>query len=160
MKKLQSLHTYLLSSGLVTPEQLKTVVTEGTVVFPAVSSPADDVGFLRRYTAEVRVIDWGGEIDQLDAALCWWLGLYQPELAGMDKNSGYGFEADILNTETVTLYTLIPLTERVRYDRTTGEMINCVQPLVWDDQTYPPYPAIYPRHPRRGDNGGGQCITA
>lgn len=147
MKKLQLLHDYLLSSGLVTTEQLRSVVTEGSVVFPVVSSPADDVVFSRKYQAEIRVINWGGDINQLDAALVWWLGLYQPELAG--TTTGYGFEADILSTETVSLYAIIPLSENVRYNRATGEMKTCVQPLVWSDEIYPAMP-IFIRDERDG----------
>lgn len=138
MKKLQLLHDYLLASGLVTSDQLDTTVTEGTVVFHVVGSPATDVAFIRRYTAQISVSAWGGDIDRLDAALVWWLGLYQPELVG-DEN-GYGFEAEILNKETVSLYTLLPLTERVRYDRATDTMHNCTTALVWDTDNYPAMP--------------------
>lgn len=138
MKKMQMLHQYLLGTGLVNAEQLNTIVTEGTVVFHAIGSPDDDVAFNRHYTVQLNISAYGGNVDKLDAALVWWLSLYQPELAG-DAN-GYGFEADIVSSETVNLYALLPLTERVRYDRASDSMLNCVTPLVLDGANFPVVP--------------------
>lgn len=132
MKKMQLLHQYLLSTGLVKAEQINTTVTEGIVVFHAVGESSGNVAFSREYVALIEITAYAGDADKLDAALVWWCGLYQPELAGSDN--GYDFKANILNTETVQLSVAIPLTERVRYDRTTGEMLNCVTPLVLDDE--------------------------
>lgn len=138
MKKMQILHQYLISTGLVNAEQLNTIVTEGTVVFHAIGNPDDDVAFTRSYTAQINVAAYGGNVDRLDAALVWWVSLYQPELAG-EKN-GYGFEAEIISSETVNLYALLTLTERVRYDRASDTMINCVTPLVLDGTDHPAIP--------------------
>lgn len=131
MKKMQMLHEYILATGLVDASQLNVTVTEGTVVFHGVGSPADDVAFTRSYTVQLSISAWGGNPDKLDAAIVWWLSLYQPELAGDDN--GYGFEAEIINSETVNLYALITLEERVIYDRSTDTMRNCVGAVLLDD---------------------------
>lgn len=133
MKKMQLLHQYLLSTGLITPEQINTTVTEGIVVFHAVGDSSGSVAFSREYVAVVEITAYAGDADKLDAAIVWWCGLYQPELAGSDN--GYDFKAKIINTETVQLTVALPLTERVRYDRVKGEMLNCVTPLLLDEAT-------------------------
>jgi hypothetical protein len=122
----------------VDASQLNVMVTEGTVVFHAVGSPDDDVAFIRSYTVQLSISAWGGNPDKLDAAIVWWLSLYQTELAG--DGNGYGFEAEILNSETVNLYALINLEERVIYDRATDTMRNCVGAVLLDDTSMPAMP--------------------
>lgn len=130
MKKLQALHEYLLGTGLVDADQLRTFSDQGRIIFYISGEHAGDVAFLRSYQAEISVLNFGGDPDKLDAALVWWLGVYHPELAGGEN--GYGFEAEILSKESVNLHLTLPLSERVTYKRATDEMRNCVKPLVWD----------------------------
>ena len=131
MKKMQALYEYLLGTGLVAAEQLHVIVTEGSVVFTAAGNASNNVAFTRRYPAQINMSNYGGDVDRIDAALVWWLGLYQPDLAGTD--GGYGFEAEIINKETVNLYALVNLSENVHWDNATQIMHNCVQPVVFEE---------------------------
>lgn len=140
MKKMQVLHDYLLSTGLVKPEQVNTTVTEGKVVFYGAGEPSSAIAFSREYTVQVLINAWGGDADKLDAAIVWWCCLYQPELVG--REHGYGFEAEVINSETINLCILLPLTETARYDSTSGEMLNCVKPLILNDASLADVPAF------------------
>jgi hypothetical protein len=131
MKKMQALYDYLLGTGLVTTEQLHVIVTEGSVFFPIAGLSGGNVTFTRRYTAQININDYAGDIDKLDVALVWWLGLYQPELVG--DGGGYGFEAEIISKEIVSLYALVNLSENVRWDDASKTMHNCVQPVIFDE---------------------------
>lgn len=128
MRKLQLLHSYLIETGLVTPEQLNTTATFGKIIFLRIGAPYADIVFKREYTAQIMVNHYGGNPDNLDAAIVWWCALYQSDIGG--DNNGYGFEADIIDSETVNLNIIIPLTESVNFNMTTKKITNCAKPLV------------------------------
>lgn len=130
MKKLQLLHNYLLDSGLVEVDQLRTTASDGRITFNVAGAPETNVFFYRAYNAQIIISNFANATDKLDAALVWWLGLYQPNLVGGEN--GYGFEADIINKETVDLYVVLPLTERVELDINNKEISNCTRPMVLD----------------------------
>ena len=137
MKKLQLLHQYLIDQKLFQPEQLNVVVSKGKNLFACAAGAEELISFERRYTVEVIVNAWGGDIDMLDLALVWWLSQYQPDLAG---DHGYGFEADVVNAETVNLYINIPLSERIYYDVVAKELKSCVKPITFDELAPLPFP--------------------
>ena len=131
MKKMQVLYDYLLGTGLVETEQLHVIVTEGSVAFTSAANASNNVAFTRHYTAQINISSYGGDVDKIDVALVWWLGLYQPDLCGAED--GYGFEAEIINKETVNLYALVKLSENVRWDNATQTIQNCVLPVIFDE---------------------------
>ncbi|WP_267382245.1 MULTISPECIES: phage tail protein [unclassified Sphingomonas] len=116
MKKPDALRKYLLAAVAALaskPENLSLFVDKGRI-----GARAGSLSYEHRYTLNVVVQDYAGDIDKLFVPLLAWISDNQPELLQQDKQEPFSFEADLLDGELVDVSIDIELTERVLVERT------------------------------------------
>lgn len=109
MKKLHLLRAHLINAvpGLARdPDRLLTFVEEGSIEFRR----GKDLTHEYRFTAQLVLTDFTGDLDTLMLPLLQWLAEYQPDA---DPGEAVSFEAEILNNKSVDLALRLRLTERV-----------------------------------------------
>ncbi|WP_267382610.1 MULTISPECIES: phage tail protein [unclassified Sphingomonas] len=118
MKKPDTLRKYLLAAVeplASKPENLSLFVDKGRI-----GARAGSLSYEHRYTLNVVVQDYAGDIDKLFVPLLAWIAQNQPELLQQDKQEPFSFEADLLDGELIDVSIDIELTERVRVERVAG----------------------------------------
>lgn len=120
MKKLHLLRAHLINAvpGLARdPDRLLTFVEEGSIEFRR----GTDLTHEYRFTAQLVLTDFTGDLDTLMLPLLQWLAEYQPDA---DPGEAVSFEAEILNNKSVDLALRLRLTERViaKIDCDTGRI--------------------------------------
>lgn len=121
--KWQLLHDYLLSTQLVTAEQLRVHgVTD--VVTPGSEDYHGKIGFASRYICALHITDFGADTTRLKLELARWISHYQPEQIDTEA---FDIRIDPINRDTVNLFIELELTEKGSFDRETGEHHLCAQ---------------------------------
>lgn len=117
MKKPESLKTLLLASvpGLKDkPENLAMFIDKGRIAARLTGS----LSFEYRYTVNVVVQDFTGDVDALFVPLLAWVADQQPDLLERDQQEPFGFEAEIIDGDCADISIDLELTERVLVTRT------------------------------------------
>lgn len=120
MKKLHLLRAHLIDAVPILardPDRLLTFVEEGSIE----CRRGRDLTHEYRFTAQLVLTDFTGELDTLMLPLLQWLAEYQPDL---DPSEALSFEAEILGNHSVDLALRVRLTERViaQVDCDTGRI--------------------------------------
>lgn len=96
------------------PDRLHVLVTEGS----AHCTLTESLAFEYRYTVELILTDYAGDIDDIMAPLLDWARLWEPALfSNPDGVQGLSFEAEILGEGQVDLSIKIRLSERCAVER-------------------------------------------
>lgn len=109
MRKLSALRQYLIDAVpdlKRDPDRLLTFIEDGSVQF----SRGSNLSHGYRFTAQLILTDYAGEIDAIMLPLLDWLSIYQPDL---EPEQAVSFEAEILNNDAVDLALRVRLDERV-----------------------------------------------
>ena len=133
MKKLHLLRAHLINAvpGLARdPDRLLTFVEEGSIEFRR----GTDLTHEYRFTAQLVLTDFTGDLDTLMLPLLQWLAEYQPDA---DPGEAVSFEAEILNNKSVDLALRLRLTERVI------AKVDCDTGRIHAEHSIPRYPG-YP----------------
>lgn len=91
------------------PDRLNMWVTEGRVRAPMTAAR----GFTWEYTLNITITDMTTHPSVLFLAINDWCRPNQPDLLTALANAGYGFEADIIDPNTVDLHITLKLSEQV-----------------------------------------------
>lgn len=93
------------------PDQLMICVRKGNVVATGMPSAS----FEYRYTLELLVMDYPGDLDELSIAILAWANKHQPDLMfNPDRRTqGITFEADILSTDCADILISMTTTDAV-----------------------------------------------
>lgn len=97
------------------PDQLMICVRKGNVV--ATGMPA--ASFEYRYTLELLVMDYPGDLDELSIAILAWANKHQPDLIfNSDRRTqGIAFEADILSSDCADILFSMTTTDAVKVEK-------------------------------------------
>lgn len=117
MKKPESLKALLLASvpGLKDkPENLSMFIDKGRIAARLTGS----LSFEYRYTVNVVVQDFAGDVDALFVPLLAWVADQQPDLLERDQQEPFSFEAEIIDGDLADISIDLELTERVLVTRT------------------------------------------
>jgi hypothetical protein len=109
VKKLSSLRQHLVDACPALqrdPDQLLTFVERGSIRFHVGANLSHAYSF----TAQIVLLDFGGDIDTVTIPLLEWLSIYQPDL---QPDQAVTFEAEILKHDALDLAISVELTERV-----------------------------------------------
>ena len=90
-------------------ERLSVWVEEGRIRSPMTASR----GFTWEYTLNITLTEMTGDPSVLFLAINDWCRTNQPDLLTPEAKSGYTFEADLIDTQTVDLHITLRLTEQV-----------------------------------------------
>lgn len=113
------------------PERLKLYVEEGRIRSPMTGNR----GFAYAYKLTLELVGFAGHASIVFLAINDWLAVNQPDLLAGGA-SGYTFEADLLDNETVDLLVYLDLTENVRLtDRDGGgwNLEHLAEPVLFPD---------------------------
>ena len=91
------------------PDRLNMWVEHGRVRSPMVPNR----GFTAEYTLNITIVSMTGDPNVIFLAINDWLRANQPDLASPAPNSGYEFEADIVDQQTIDLHVMLKLTEQI-----------------------------------------------
>ena len=122
MKKPESLKTLLLASvpGLKDkPENLAMFIDKGRIAARLTGS----LSFEYRYTVNVVVQDFVGDVDALFVPLLAWVADQQPDLLERDQQEPFSFESEILDGDLADISIDLELTERVKVERTDEGLV-------------------------------------
>ncbi|MFC3579536.1 phage tail protein [Sphingomonas hylomeconis] len=122
MKKPESLKALLLASvpGLKDkPENLSMFIDKGRIAARNTGS----LSFEYRYTVNVVVQDYAGDVDALFVPLLSWVAERQPDLLERDQQEPFSFESEILDGDLADVSVDLELTERVKVARTDGGLV-------------------------------------
>ncbi|HET9510003.1 MAG TPA: phage tail protein [Sphingomonas sp.] len=117
MKKPESLKALLLASvpGLAEkPENLSMFIDKGRIAARLTGS----LSFEYRYTVNIVVQDFTGDVDGLFVPLLAWIAEQQPDLFERDPQEPFSFESEILDGDLADVSIDLELTERVQVVRT------------------------------------------
>lgn len=94
----------------INPEMLRLFIDSGSIG----ATLAASLSFEKRYTLNVVVTDYTGDIDLLLVPVMAWLREYQPDIMTTDEGQkkGFTFYADINNDSSVDISISLLLTER------------------------------------------------
>lgn len=122
MKKPESLKTLLLASvpGLKDkPENLSMFIDKGRIA----ARLSGSLSFEYRYTVNVVVQDYAGDVDALFVPLLAWVADQQPDLLERDQQEPFSFESEILDGDLADISIDLELTERVKVARTDAGLV-------------------------------------
>ena len=122
MKKPESLKTLLLASvpGLTEkPENLSMFIDKGRIA----ARLSGSLSFEYRYTVNVVVQDYAGDVDALFVPLLAWVAQQQPDLIERDQQEPFSFESEILDGDLADISIDLELTERVKVVRTDDGLV-------------------------------------
>jgi hypothetical protein len=122
VKKPESLKALLLASvpGLADkPENLSMFIDKGRIAARLTGS----LSFEYRYTVNVVVQDFAGDVDALFVPLLAWVADQQPDLLERDSQEPFSFESEILDGDLADISIDLELTERVKVDRTDDGLV-------------------------------------
>jgi hypothetical protein len=122
VKKPESLKTLLLASvpGLKDkPENLSMFIDKGRIAARLTGS----LSFEYRYTVNVVVQDFAGDVDALFVPLLAWVADQQPDLLERDQQEPFSFESEILDGDCADISIDLGLTERVKVARTDEGLV-------------------------------------
>lgn len=122
MKKPESLKALLLASvpGLADkPENLSMFIDKGRIAARLTGS----LSFEYRYTVNVVVQDFSGDVDALFVPLLAWVADQQPDLLERDQQEPFSFESEILDGDLADISIDLELTERVKVARTDDGLV-------------------------------------
>lgn len=114
MKKLISLRQHLIDACPELqrdPDNLRTHIDSGSIRYHVRDEPTG-ANLSHRYdcTAQIIVLDFGADVDQIVLPLLHWLSLYQPDAP---PDEAVRFESEILKNDKVDFSLSVQLTERV-----------------------------------------------
>jgi len=116
MKKPSILRSMLLAavpSIGAAPETLSMFIDKGRVAARLTKS----LSFEYRYTLNIVVQEYAGDMDTLFVPLLAWIAEYQPDLLERGEQEPFSFESEILDGDCADVSIDLELTERVRVDR-------------------------------------------
>ena len=122
MKKPESLKALLLASvpGLKDkPENLSMFIDKGRIA----ARLSGSLSFEYRYTVNVVVQDYAGDVDALFVPLLAWVAEQQPDLLERDQQEPFSFESEILDGDLADISIDLELTERVKVARTDEGLV-------------------------------------
>jgi hypothetical protein len=122
VKKPESLKALLLDSvpGLKDkPENLAMFIDKGRIA----ARLTDSLSFEYRYTVNVVVQDYAGDVDALFVPLLAWVAEQQPDLLERDQQEPFSFESQILDGDLADVSIDLELTERVKVARTEEGLV-------------------------------------
>ena len=122
MKKPESLKALLLASvpGLNDkPENLSMFIDKGRIA----ARLSGSLSFEYRYTVNVVVQDYAGDVDALFVPLLAWVADQQPDLLERDQQEPFSFESEILDGDLADISIDLELTERVKVARTDEGLV-------------------------------------
>jgi hypothetical protein len=122
VKKPESLKALLLDSvpGLKDkPENLSMFIDKGRIAARLTGS----LSFEYRYTVNVVVQDYAGDVDALFVPLLAWVAEQQPDLLERDQQEPFSFESEILDGDLADVSIDLELTERVKVARTVEGLV-------------------------------------
>lgn len=96
------------------PESLSMFIDKGRIAARATGS----LSFEHRYTLNIVVQDFGGDVDMLFVPLLAWIAEQQPDLLDRGEQEPFSFESELLDDDCSDLSIFVELTERVRVERT------------------------------------------
>lgn len=124
MKKPESLKALLLAAVpplAAAPENLSMFVDKGRIAARASGS----LSFEYRYTLNIVVQDFVGDVDVLFVPVLAWLAQNQPELLERSPQEPFSFESEILDGDAADVSIDLELSERVRVERLPGGDMQC-----------------------------------
>jgi hypothetical protein len=118
------------------PENFLVFGDEGHVVAVGTGS----LSFEYRYKLNVIITDYPGDADAIMVPLLAWIAVHQPDLLGNQelRKTGFSFEIDFNNHETVDLSIKLDLTERVVVKRGAAgrlDVLHLAEPLPTPEYT-------------------------
>jgi hypothetical protein len=122
VKKPESLKALLLTSvpGLIDkPENLTMFIDKGRIA----ARLSGSLSFEYRYTVNVVVQDYAGDVDVLFVPLLAWVADQQPDLLERDQQEPFSFESEILDGDLADISIDLELTERVKVTRTDDGLV-------------------------------------
>lgn len=122
MRKPESLRALLLASvpGLADkPENLSMFIDKGRVAARLTGS----LSFEYRYTVNIVVQDFAGDVDALFVPLLAWVADRQTDLLERDGQEPFSFESEILDGDCADVSIDLELTERVLVARTDDGLV-------------------------------------
>lgn len=121
MKKPDILRSMLLTSVPsigAAPETLSMFIDKGRVAARLTKS----LSFEHRYTLNIVVQDYAGDMNTLFVPLLAWIAHYQPDLFERGEQEPFTFEAEILDGDCADVSINLELTERVRVERDGSQL--------------------------------------
>jgi len=112
MRKLQLLRQAIIDANPSLqrdPDQLLTFIEQGSIRFH-VGEDVDNLSHQYTFTAQIVLLEFGGDVDAIIVPLLRWLSIYEPGLAPDDAVT---FEAEVVKNNAVDLVLSVQLTERV-----------------------------------------------
>lgn len=116
MKKPESLRELLLAAVphlTASPGSLSLFIDKGRLATRATGN----LSFEYRYTLNLVVQDFAGDLDALTVPILAWIAEQQPELLSRGDREPFAFEAELLDGDLADVSIDLELTERVRVDR-------------------------------------------
>ena len=92
------------------PDRLNMWVEHGRVRSPMVASSQ---GFACEYTLNITIVNMTGDPGVVFLAINEWVRTNQPDLATSLPTSGYEFEADLIDQQTIDIHITLKLTEQI-----------------------------------------------
>ena len=90
------------------PDRLRIWVDKGRIRCPMTTSR----DFSYEYTLSLLLVDFTGHPALVFLTINDWLRINQPDLAQVSRDSGYAFETEVIDAETIDLLIDLELTER------------------------------------------------
>ena len=118
MKKPESLRQTLqmfVPTLAADPSRLSIFVDKGRI-----AAGAGSLSLEYRYTANIVVQDYAGEVDDLMVPILAWIAQHQPELLQRTDQEPFRFESELLDAETADVSIFIDLDEAVRVSAKEG----------------------------------------
>lgn len=112
MRKADSLRRWLtacLPEFKTHPDRLQIYVEGGQVA----ATQSRTLSFEYRYTVKALIMDFTGDADRLIIPVLAWIEKEQPQLLRRTDGQPFGFEAELLDSDTSDIEISIELTERV-----------------------------------------------
>jgi hypothetical protein len=97
------------------PSRLSIFVDKGRI-----AAGAGSLSLEYRYTANIVVQDYAGDIDDLMVPILAWIAQHQPELLQRTDQEPFRFESELLDAETADVSIFIDLDEAVRVSAKEG----------------------------------------
>ena len=118
MKKPESLRQTLqmfVPALAADPSRLSIFVDKGRI-----AAGAGSLSLEYRYTANIVVQDYAGDVDDLMVPILAWIAQHQPELLQRTDQEPFRFESELLDAETADVSIFIDLDEAVRVSAKEG----------------------------------------
>jgi len=97
------------------PSRLSIFVDKGRI-----AASAGSLSLEYRYTANIVVQDYAGDVDDLMVPILAWIALHQPELLQRTDQEPFCFESELLDAETADVSIFIDLNEAVHVSAKEG----------------------------------------